>query len=98
MQVYGKVNQDNVDEILKQAFPVWSIRLFIYKGEDLYHVFTFHDTAYLPTAGLPSHEQFTACVEYVGIRGEVLSTCGIERVPFWSASASMLGVIQFHLN
>ena len=84
--VYGILDQKRVDLIVNKGLPLWEIRLLVYK-EDLYKVLTFHDTSYLPVEELPPVEEFTACVEYVAIRGEVLSTCEINRVPFWSAAS-----------
>ena len=89
MLVYGQLDQDNVNVIIKEAFPIWEIRLLVYK-EELFKTFTFHDTAFLPLEGLRPLEEYTACVEYVAIRGEFMSTCDFERIPFTSASAGTL--------
>ena len=86
MQVYGKLHQSHIDVIIKEVMPVWYVRLLIYKEGELVKKEEHKDTSFLPVNDLPPVEEFEACVEYVAIRGQILSTCDIEMVAFTSAA------------
>ena len=75
--------------------PIWSVRLMIYKEGELFDRQDFKDTSFLLTSGLPPVEQFDACVEYVAIRGQTLSTCDIEMVSFTSAPLGKILLRRF---
>ena len=99
MQVYGKLHQSHIDVIIKEVMPVWYVRLLIYKEGELVKKEEYKDTSFLPVSDLPPVEEFQACVEYVAIRGQILSTCDIEMVVFTSAAKGnmFVDVLDFSL-
>ena len=89
VQLYAQVKQEIVDFIVYNLAAVQTIRVLIFNEEKIIKEVYGYDSNFILCEGLKPFTEYTACVEFIAIRGQVISLCSLPQSTFTSAPAGL---------